>query len=170
MSSNQTKQTFLRWRVQILHCPVFILLQLTIISTGTVSMKDHNLNFLYSPSALQKKLKCLMWIQDSLLMWQKENMWNWRSPLLLYQTLLCTTVLCSPQWQETHQLSTKTCYSERQERNTETKKKTWRKSCNYNIKCSRYATVWLCNDTFTQGYTLYNYIIHLHYINYIKIV
>ncbi len=80
-------------------------------------MEDQNLNFLYSPTALQTKLRCLLKIQDSLLMWQKENMWNWRSPLLLYQTLLCTTVLCSPQWQETHQLSTKTCYNERHERN-----------------------------------------------------
>ncbi len=35
-------------------------------------------------------------------------MWIWRSPLLLYQTLLCITVLCGPQSQETHQLCTKT--------------------------------------------------------------
>ncbi len=117
MSSNQTKPMFLLRRVQVLHYPVFLLtLALQIISTGTVSMEDQNLNFLYSPTTLQKKLSSLLKIQDSLLMWQKGNMWIWRSPLLLYQTLLCTTVLCSPQWQETHQLSTKTCYSERQER------------------------------------------------------
>ncbi len=111
---------FLLRRVQVLHYPVVLLtLALQIISTGTVSMEDQNRNFLYSPTTLQKKLRCLMKIQDSLLMWQKGNMWIWRSPPLLYQTLLCTTVLCSPQWQETHQLTTKTCYNKRQERERE---------------------------------------------------
>ncbi len=32
---------------------------------------------------------------------KKSNVWIWRSSLLLYQTLLCTTALYSPQWQKT---------------------------------------------------------------------
>ncbi len=61
MSSNQTKPMFLLRRVQVLHSPVFLLtLALEMISTGTVSMKDQNLNFLYSPMTLQKKLRCLI--------------------------------------------------------------------------------------------------------------
>ncbi len=100
--------------VQVLHYPVvFLHLEVQIISTGTISMEDQNLNFLYSPTVMQKMLSGLLKIQDSLLTFQKGNMWIWRSPLLLYQTLLCTTVLWRPQWQETHQLSTKTCYCKR---------------------------------------------------------
>ena len=60
MSLNQTKQMFLLRKVQVLHCLVIILhLEVMIISTGTVSMEDQNLNFLYSPTVKQKKLRCL---------------------------------------------------------------------------------------------------------------
>lgn len=46
MSLNQTKQMFLLRKVQVLHCLVIILhLEVMIISTGTVSMEDQNLNF-----------------------------------------------------------------------------------------------------------------------------
>ncbi len=76
MSLNQTKQMFLLRKVQVLHYHVvFLLLELHIISTGTVSMKDQNLNFLYSPTAVQKILSTLLKIQDSLLTFQKVNMW-----------------------------------------------------------------------------------------------
>ncbi len=127
MSLNQTKQLFLLRKVQVLHYPVvFLLLELIIISTGTVRMEDQNLNLLYSSTAVQTMISSLLKIQDSPLAFQKVNMWNWRSPLLLYQTLLCTTVLCSPQWQETHRHCTKTWHSERQERNTEI---VWKEAC-----------------------------------------
>ena len=37
-----------------------------------------------------------------------QNSWIWSSPLLKWQTLLCTTVLWGPQWQETQTHCTKT--------------------------------------------------------------
>ncbi len=124
MQLNQTKPMFLLRKVQVLHYPVvFLLLEGQIISTGTVSMEDQNLNFLYSPTAVQKMISSLLKIQDSPLAFQKVNMWIWRFPLLLYQTLLCTTVLWRPQWQEIHQLSTKTCYNERRHKKENVRKK-----------------------------------------------
>ncbi len=61
MQLNQTKQMFLLRRVQVLHYPVvLLLLEGQILSTGTVSMEDQNLNLLYSSTAVQKMISSLM--------------------------------------------------------------------------------------------------------------
>ncbi len=82
------------------------LVSLLTLSSGIASILEQNLSFYFFSLNIQTNLSlifiCIQKLQ------KKSNVWIWRSPLLLYQTLLCTTALWRPQWQETQEHCTKT--------------------------------------------------------------
>ncbi len=72
---------------------------LMLISSGIASILKQNQSFYFLSLNIQAKLSLnYVYIQK---LKKKSNVWIWRSSLLLYQTLLCTTALYSPQWQKT---------------------------------------------------------------------